>query len=369
MDNKLVNKYLAGKATEEEAKAIFNWIDASPRNKHEFIELKKIWSLSIEVEGDEEFAWRQVQKRIRAIKRKNNVNTVLKYAAILVISLGIAISFIYRDKVEVVIEDQIVLELNDGTKKIIRSDGSQEIVGTDGEILGKQNAEGLSYKDAKTENGNELVYNTLYIPYSKRFNLVLADGTKIHLNSGTTLKYPVKFIEGMPREVFLDGEAFFDVTENKESEFVVKANGLSTTVYGTEFNVNCYKGDDVQEVVLVSGSIGVRRDVANAEELVLKPNEKASLNNGALYLESVNVSGYIAWIDGVLIFENERLENILRKLERHYDVSIKNNYKAINDNRYTGHFDIESVDEILKTFSRHKPFVYEVNGHEITINP
>ncbi|MEX0314373.1 MAG: FecR family protein, partial [Allomuricauda sp.] len=318
--------------------------------------------------GDVDFAWKQVQKRINTLKRRKNTSTVLKYAAVLVISLGISISFLFQEKIVVMPDDQIVLELSDGTKKIIKSDGSQEIVGSNGTVLGKQDAEGLSYADATSDD--ELAYNTLYIPYSKRFKLVLSDGTKIHLNSGTTLKYPVKFLKGMSREVFLDGEAFFEVTENKQSEFVVNANGLSTKVYGTEFNVNSYKEDDIHEVVLVSGSIGVKKDSVNSEELMLKPNEKASLNdNGGLYRESIDVSGYIAWIDGVLIFENERLENILRKLERHYDVSIKNNYAAINNNRYTGYFDIESVDEILKTFSKHKPFVYEVNGNKITINP
>ncbi|WP_420320023.1 FecR family protein [Flagellimonas sp.] len=371
MENKLINKYLSGRATEDEIKTIFDWVDASPKNKHEFIELKKIWSLSMEVDGDKEEAWKQVQKRLIRLKRKKNITNTFKYAAIFVVGLGLAAGLLYDKVVVQLPADQIVLELSDGTKKIIKSDGSQEIIGTDGKLLGRQEEDGISYSNTEINpQEGEVAYNTLYIPYSKRFNLVLSDGTKIQLNSGATLKYPVKFMKGASREVFLDGEAYFEVTEDKSREFVVRANGLTTRVYGTKFNVNCYKDDDVHEVVLVSGSIGVQRDSTNTEELLLKPNEKASLGkDGRLYRESVDVSGYIAWIDGVLVFENERLENILRKLERHYDVSIKNNYTAINDNRYTGYFDIESVDDILRTFSKHKPFVYEVNGHDITINP
>ncbi|MGX1929628.1 FecR family protein [Flagellimonas sp. 2504JD4-2] len=367
MENKLINKYLSGKASEAEVKMIFDWMDASPKNKMEFIELKKIWSLSMEVDGDKEGAWEKVQKRLRELKRKKHIRTNFKYAAILVIGMGLAVGLLYDKVVVELPKDQIVLELSDGTKKIIKSDGSQEIVGSDGQILGQQEADGISYTDSQ---GDELAYNTLHIPYSKRFNLVLSDGTKIHLNSGATLRYPVKFMEGMSREVFLDGEAFFDVTEDENREFIVRANGLTTKVYGTEFNINSYKEDDIHEVVLVSGSIGVQKDSTSREEILLKPNEKASLSkDGRLYRESVDVSGYIAWIDGVLVFENERLENILRRLERHYDVSITNNYTAINDNRYTGYFDIESVYDILRTFSKHKPFVYEVNGNYITINP
>ncbi|MCL6267877.1 FecR family protein [Flagellimonas myxillae] len=368
MDNKLINKYLSGKASEEEIKIVFDWIDASPKNKFEFVELKKIWSLSMEVNGDKEEAWRKVQQRLRKLKIKRKIVSNLKYAAVLIIGLTIAASLLNPKKVDYDLPaDQIVLELSDGTKKIIKSDGAQEILNADGKVLGKKDGDGISYSNSEEDN---LAYNTLYIPYSKRFNIVLSDGSKIHLNSGSTLKYPVKFLDGMSREVYLDGEAFFEVAENKESEFIVNTNGLTTKVYGTKFNVNSYEGDDVQEVVLVEGSVGVQNDNSETNEFVLKPSEKASIGlDGQLLRKSVDVSGYIAWIDGILVFENERLENVLKRLERHYDVAIKNNYTAINDNRYTGYFDIESVDDILRTFSKHKPFVYEVDGSSITINP
>ncbi|WP_420602266.1 FecR family protein [Flagellimonas sp.] len=371
MDNKLINKYLSGKASKEETRAIFDWIDASPKNKHEFMELKKIWSLSVEVDGDKEGAWKLVEKKLKDLKRRKRINTSLKYAAVLLIGTGVAIGLKNEKPVEQLPQDQIILELSDGTKKILRNDGSQEILDPNGAVLGKHDQNAISYENAKTGSDNgELAYNTLYIPYSKRFNLVLSDGTTVHLNSGTTLKYPVKFSKEGQREVFLDGEAFFEVSKNKESEFIVRANGLDTRVYGTRFNINAYQDDDIQEVVLVEGSIGVQKEGGGGKELLLDPNEKAAINDrGQLFRESVDISGYIAWIDGVLIFENERLGNILKKLERHYDVSIQNNYHAINDNRYTGHFDIESVDDILRTFSKHKPFVYAVDGRNIVISP
>jgi ferric-dicitrate binding protein FerR (iron transport regulator) len=180
-------------------------------------------------------------------------------------------------------------------------------------------------------------------------------------------------LKGAPREVFLDGEAFFEVSEDKKRPFIVQANGLNTRVYGTKFNVNSYKNDDIEEVVLLEGSVGIKligKQPSIAEELLLKPNEMASLDRtGKIHMQSIDVESHVAWIDGVLMFENERLEDVFKKLERHFDVSIKNNYTVINDNRYTGIFDEENIEEILKIFSKIKPFIYTINKKEIIINP
>ena len=375
MRESTIKKYFLGEATEEEIKAIFEWVDASKENKEQFIQYKKVWALSIESNEDYLLAWQEVQRKIGVAKSRKRISLALKYAAVFVIGIGVAaILFLNNKEVEVPI-NEIVLELSDGTKKVIYNDVDQDIVSKDGLVLGKQQENRITYQDSKDMlESEELVYNTLRVPYGKRFQLVLSDGSSIRLNSGTKIRYPIRFIKGMSREVFLDGEAYFKVSEDKEHAFVVWANDFSTRVYGTEFNVSSYKNDDIHEVVLVKGSVGVRKTGGQSnvieEELFLTPNEKASFDiTGHIQKQTVNIAGHIAWMDGVLLFNNERLENIIRKLERHYAVSIKNNYTGINDNRYTGTFDIETIEEILKSFSKHRPFTYVIDENKITINP
>lgn len=371
----LIKKYLLKEATEEEVKVLFDWVDASSENKDVFIEYKKFWALSVESNVENNLAWQEVRKKINNLKRKKRVSLILKYAAVFLVGISIAASLFMNKTEEEREEDQneIVLELDDGTKQIISDEDTQDIVNHDGSVLGKQQESKISYENSDLSDDEKLVYNTLYVPYAKRFHIVLSDGSSVHLNAGSTIKFPVKFLKDTPREVFLDGEAFFEVSEDKQNTFIVRANGLSTHVYGTKFNVNSYKNDDSEEVVLVEGSVGVKKIGKNSnttEELFLKPNEKVSLDKtGQMQKQAVDVTSHVAWVDGVLHFKNERLENILKKLERYYDVSIQNNYKVISDNRYTGIFDGETLDEILKTFSRHQFFAYKINEKQVIINP
>ncbi|MFK5973459.1 MAG: DUF4974 domain-containing protein [Flavobacteriaceae bacterium] len=375
MRESTIKKYFLGEATEEEMKTIFEWVDASEKNKEQFLQYKKVWALSVESTEDYLLARQEIQRKIGAAKSKKQISLILKYAAVFLIGISVAAFLLMNNKEVEVPQSEIVLELSDGTKKVIYNDVDQDIVSKDGLVLGKQQKNRLTYQDSEDMlESEELVYNTLHVPFGKRFQLVLSDGSSIRLNSGTKIRYPIRFIKGMSREVFLDGEAYFKVSEDREHAFVVWANDFSTRVYGTEFNVSSYKNDDIHEVVLVKGSVGVRKIDAQsngvAEELFLRPNEKASFDiTGHIQKQTVNVDSHIVWMNGVLLFSNERLENIIRKLERHYDVSIKNNYTVINDNRYTGTFDIETIEEILKSFSKHRPFTYIIDENKIIINP
>ena len=203
--------------------------------------------------------------------------------------------------------------------------------------------------------------------------MVFSDGSSVHLNAGTTIRFPVKFLKGQPREVFLDGEAFFDIIKDEKQAFIVQANRLRTKVYGTKFNVNSYRNNDLDQIVLQEGSVGVKsngQQIKTNTEILLKPNEIAiSYKTDLLYKQKVDIKSHIAWVKGVFMFKNERFEDIFKKLERHYDVSIQINQPALNDSRYTGTFDIETIAEVLKTFSQLKGFSYEIDNKKITINP
>ena len=370
-ENNLILRYLQGEATEEEIKTLFDWVDSAAKNREEFITYKKVWALSAISTDENTNDFKKIQFKIKAIQNKKIRSISYRYAAVLVFGLFIASVFVYQFSLEE--SPKILLELSTGSKKIISLDKNQDIFNRDGELLGIQREGTISYEDI-TDNGSaELVFNTLSVPYAKRLHLVFSDGSSVFLNAGTTIKFPVKFLKGQPREVFLNGEAFFDIVKDKKHAFIVQSNRLRTKVYGTKFNVNSYRNNELDQIVLQEGSVGVKSNgeqIKTNTEILLKPNEIAILDKtDLLYKQKVDIKSHIAWVKGVFMFKNERFEDIFKKLERHYDVSIQINQPALNDSRYTGTFDIETIAEVLKTFSQLKGFSYEINNKEITINP
>ena len=149
----------------------------------------------------------------------------------------------------VIPENVITLKLGNGNIKIISEDGATTVVDSDGNQIGTQQGTRLIYKnDISIE---KLTYNTLTVPYGKRFDIVLSDGTHVFLNSGTSFTYPIEFIKGKSREVFLDGEAYFDVVKNSENPFIVNTGALSVRVLGTKFNLSSYAEDEFINTTLV----------------------------------------------------------------------------------------------------------------------
>ena len=370
-ENNLISRYLQGEATEEEIKTLFDWVDSAAKNREEFITYKKVWALSAVSKDENSNDFKKLQFKIKAIQNKKLRSISYRYAAILVFGLFIASVFVYQLSLKE--NSEILLELSNGSKKIISLDENQDIVNREGELLGIQREGTISYEDIADNGSAELVFNTLSVPYAKRLHLVFSDGSSVFLNAGTTIKFPIKFLKGQPREVFLDGEAFFDIVKDEKHAFIVQANRLRTKVYGTKFNVNSYRNNDLDQIVLQAGSVGVKSNgeqTKTSAEILLKPNEIAILDKtDLLYKQKVDIKSHIAWVKGVFMFKNERFEDIFKKLERHYDVSIQINQPALNDSRYTGTFDIETIAEVLKTFSKLKGFSYEIDNKEITINP
>ena len=370
-ENNLISRYLQGEATEEEIKTLFDWVDSAAKNREEFITYKKVWALSAVSKDENSNDFKKLQFKIKAIQNKKLRSISYRYAAILVFGLFIASVFVYQFSLKE--NSEILLELSNGSKKIISLDENQDIVNREGELLGIQREGTISYEDIADNGSAELVFNTLSVPYAKRLHLIFSDGSSVFLNAGTTIKFPIKFLKGQPREVFLDGEAFFDIVKDEKHAFIVQANRLRTKVYGTKFNVNSYRNNDLDQIVLQAGSVGVKSNgeqTKTSAEILLKPNEIAILDKtDLLYKQKVDIKSHIAWVKGVFMFKNERFEDIFKKLERHYDVSIQINQPALNDSRYTGTFDIETIAEVLKTFSKLKGFSYEIDNKEITINP
>ena len=238
-------------------------------------------------------------------------------------------------------------------------------------MVGVRNGNKLVY-----DQGEELklVYNTLTVPNGKQFSIVLSDGSNVHLNSGSSIKYPINFLKGQQRQVFLTGEAFFEVAHDQVYSFIVNAQDLNIHVYGTKFNVSNYPEDRDTEVVLVEGSVSLRENlvIGDKPEVYLKPGYMGIYNrsDNNISQEEVNTSIYTSWMNGNLVFRNISFENIIQKLQRHYNVVIINNNKKLARETFNATIETEheTIEQVFNYFNKVYQIEYKIIENKIIIN-
>lgn len=200
-------------------------------------------------------------------------------------------------------------------------------------------------------------YNQLIVPKGKHTMLQLADGSVLHINSGSRVVYPRSF-SGKRREIFVNGEIYIDVRRNQSVPFIVKTSRFEVEVLGTAFNVNAYVEDSVSQVVLLRGSVKIKDSFQKT--MTLSPNELASIHKGTIgNKRSVVASDYIAWTRGLLILNAEPLGNVLQKLERYFDIGISFD-PAVKKMPMHGNLDLNCpLTEILRRIAVTAPVNYK----------
>ena len=305
----LIVKYLSQSASAEDLDVLNNWI-ADDKNHQVYKDfIKTHFAITLAMNDlDINKIKEELMKEIRKGKKQfygRRLLSVMKYAAIAIFFIGVGIIWqqgVFDKTQNAVIvprTDVITLELENGDIEIITEAGTTRVQNSNGKVVGVRQGNKLVY-DKSVEL--ELVYNTLTVPNGKQFNIVLSDGSNVHLNSGSSIKYPVNFLKGQQRQVFLTGEAFFDVVHDQEHAFVVNAQDLDIHVYGTKFNVSNYPEDRDTEVVLVEGSVGLREsnlEKADNAEVYLKPGYMGIYNrsDNNISQEEVNTSIYTSWMN------------------------------------------------------------------------
>lgn len=197
---------------------------------------------------------------------------------------------------------------------------------------------------------------------------VLPDGTKVWLNAGSKLEYPVSF--GETRNVTLEGEAFFDVAEDKEHPFIVQADGLRVKVLGTAFNVKSYPDDPAVTTTLLRGKVVIEEEQGRDDRKIeLQPNQQAVFSHAseAVVLSNVNAVRYTSWKDGNLVFEDEQVSDVLKTLERWYGVTITVPEGTNLSCRLTARIDKETLNETLELLRTITGMHYSVDGDEVVI--
>ena len=207
---------------------------------------------------------------------------------------------------------------------------------------------------------NDSALNTLYVPAGQRAQITLQDGTCVWLNAQSTLTYPSRF-SGDSRSVELVGEAFFDVAKG-EKPFVVSTPDIELQVLGTRFNVYAYPNAGYVQTDLVEGSLKIVEKRDNGRVALLNPNEQIVYRNHTMVISPILNPDYMLWKEGIYCFQNERLIDIIEKLQLYYDVKIVVEDPDIFNVRYTGKFrQRDGIHEILRIIQKIQPFKIEVD--------
>tara|TARA_B110000259_G_scaffold176578_1_gene212871 strand:- start:5531 stop:6676 length:1146 start_codon:yes stop_codon:yes gene_type:complete len=374
---KIILRFFDNEASLSELNILLHWINNEKNYAQyvEYISINHLTNLALN-KFDQEQIIRDINLKINSnnkpsIKKRALVFTNIAYVLCsFLIIIYLFSSVDENDDLKSIDPNQITLTTENGSKIDLENlNKNQNKINNN--ILVNHTSNTLYYKIDPTIK--DLKYNTISVPYGKVFNLELSDGTLVYLNSGTSLRYPVNFINNLTREVFVDGEAFFKVKSN-ESQFIVSSNNTSAYVYGTKFNFKDYPEDNFSEVILTEGSLGVSElsaDDTKNKILMIRPGEKAKVNysNSEIVRTRVNTSLYTSWIDGRVAFRNESLPGMIQKLERIYNVIIINNNKDLEEKYFTATilYNEETINDVLSYLSEVYGLKYQIINNKILI--
>lgn len=299
MNKKTIINFIKGKLSEREEAEVIQWLLKNPEQRKDYEILKA------------KYVAASLKDKDLGFKRSNNTKKrfarLYKYAAIFLVLFSTAIFTVrtINNKEDVTEETSLVL--------------------------------------ITTERG-------------ERKEVYLSDSTKVILNANSILSYNNTF-EGDTREVILKGEAYFDVTENKEKPFIVKTdNGLKVKVLGTAFNVRSYAEDDKVETTLVRGKVRVIEEKDN-KVVELQPSQKATFvkSEEKIIVEKVNPENFTSWKEGKLIYNNAPMRQVLSDIKRTFNVEFEVKSPAIYDYKYKGTFDNLNLEQTLELFELSSP--------------
>ncbi len=331
----LATKKLNGTITQEEQFLLDEWLSApTPEqnlwygSEEEFV-LKMRLLKRIHTEADIEET--QIKNTIPPLRRR--LYQWLSAAAVLLVMMGAVVWFgqhFNRTKTAQPVAGTdiapgsvgAILTLSDGTTVLLDSIQDGVVASQSGARAMFGNGK-LFYQLQKNASA-EPVYNTITTPKARQIQLALSDGTKVWLNAGSSIRYPVVFNK-KERYVEVSGEVYFEVTKNTRSPFRVSVAGRETVeVLGTSFNINAYENESVIRTTLLEGSVKVK---GVAGEGILKPGEQSVSETGEgkkgfRIRAGIDVHKVVAWKEGAFDFDGASLEEIMRQLERWYDIKV-----------------------------------------------
>lgn len=303
MDKDILYRFFEGRASIAEMREVKEWAEASDENRKLFRRERKLFNAMILTTRPKQ---QDVGKSMNR-GRKRFIGEFLKIASVIVITVSVTAALF---------------------------------------SIGKDNDE------------VNLAMQTITVPAGQRVNVDLPDGSNVWLNAGTRMQYPTAFMKGK-REVTLDGEAYFEVTHHEKSPFVVHTSVMDVEVLGTKFNVEAYSKRKVFETSLMEGKVRVKSPLNEKVSMVLSPHYKTTLKDGKLVVSRIDDYNVYRWKEGLYCFKNKAFAEIMRDLERYYDLRIQMDNPRIAGVALTGKFRIsDGLDYALRVLQNDVSFNY-----------
>lgn len=356
MDQKtkeMVHLFVTGELDENEHKEVFDWVSSSPGNRRYYNGLRAALRAAEYFSTERKYNFERVHSRLNTRidlageDNKTNFRILFRVAASLLL----------------LVTTYIILQ---------------------------------SIGEHKAIQAEVVIYNTIESPFGSRAQVILPDSTHVVLNAGSTLRYPVNFLDKNSREVLLSGEGFFEVRENKHSEFVVRVGDIEITALGTTFNVKAYPEEAIIEATLVEGLLRINRVDEQKGAVILRPNEKISIvkeeggilrehagpasgqRTGPAHLQSIAVKEVhverridpvtdISWKDKEWVIRGKTMEELSVILERRYNVEIVLGDKEIGSFRFSGTLKDETLEQVLFAIRSTAPVDYKIDGKKIVL--
>ena len=300
IEQKILYRYFEGSASLADEMLIKKWLETSPDNMQLFLQERKLYD-AITMAEESDSVYRKIHINYRKVLRES-----LKIAAISIFVLFLS----------------------------------------------------FFYYNSKEEKYEEL-FQTISVPAGQRINLTLPDGTNVWLNARTTIKYPLSFSKET-RQVELDGEAYFDVVENKDKPFVIQTTKGRLEVLGTVFDVEDYSDKDDFETMLFDGSVRIIPKDSMQHSVTLTPSYKAYMKDGKLEIAYVDNFNVYRWKEGLICFTNESFEHIMSDFEKYYGLRVIIENEKVKDRHYSGKFrQTDGIDYALRVLQKDIRFAYE----------
>ncbi|MEN8156191.1 MAG: FecR domain-containing protein [Bacteroidota bacterium] len=324
----IIVRYFEGTISESDELHLLEWLKSSPEAVEQFNDFQKIWGMTEVVTPSNNKVidkdWKLLQQKVHTLKteEKKQVTTILywlpRFAAVFILGVIISAAISYS----------------------------------------------MMHSSSK-----DLSYYEISAPYDARSEILLPDGTTIWLNAGTHLRYSNEYGRKQ-REVFLSGEACFNVETHPKAPFLVRTADLRIKAYGTTFNVKSYPEENTVETTLIEGSIGITRNKYEenpVDEVMLEPNQrvvyyKTSQNPSYLVSKGIDPLKSTLWKEGTLSVNSETLGEMAIKLERKYGVKIHFENEALKELTFTGTFENETIEQVLEAIGMAAHLNYEIDN-------
>ena len=331
---RIIQKSLKGRLSESEEKLLSDWRKVSDENEHAFQRMISEDFYTVGMEKLETYDYRVaygrfLQKKYQRRRKRRFLISMARVAAVaLPFVMAVVLYVGLNREEEQTLRPSLASNILPGTSKAVLTLANGQMIPlgketTDSTIItdGTQiSASGSGITYVGGGESDAVVYNKLEIPRGGEFCLTLSDGTRAWLNSETSIQYPVVF-GAKERRVFIQGEAYFEVAKDAKKPFTVQFMSSSVTVLGTSFNIRAYPEEKQSQTTLAEGSV---RIYSPGSSMLLKPGEQAEVKalSGEMVKKEVDVKTFTSWKNGRFVFEQEPLENIMRTLERWYDIRV-----------------------------------------------